>query len=434
MFWLVLGGAVNLSLAGVLLYLILMRLRPTEPSPLSAPLSAPPPAPQAEAPKPRETAKPAATKPNEHEQRRRWLDNLATRVEGDIGLHSYRIEEISDELRGVAGGDPEMVLAAAARILVANQRLQADLASARAEIQHQRQQVEELVAEARTDTLTGLPNRRSFNEDLQRRFDQWRRHQMPLALIMLDLDHFKQFNDNFGHPAGDAVLKLAAQVISSTLRQMDLPARFGGEEFAVVLPGTKMREAMKVAERIRAMVAAQRFEYDGQSLLVTVSVGVAPAVENDEPADLIERADEALYAAKERGRNCALAHDGRQIVPIEQDHGGVRLPFTELQRVAPYDGGGELPDDDAFSEVRCHDLSAGGISFLCAEPPDSQTLVVQLGKGPNVRYMIARVAHIVAVGESAEAQFRVGCSFVERLNVPGSSETEGELVAAAAPI
>lgn len=430
MFWLVLGGAVNLSLAGVLLYLILARLRPAES--VSPGIAPPPPVVKAESPKPRETLKPAPAKANEHEQRRRWLDNLATRVEGDIGLHSYRIEEISDELRGVAGGDPEMVLAAAARILVANQRLQADLASARTEIQQQRQQVEELVAEARTDTLTGLPNRRSFNEDLQRRFDQWRRHQMPLALIMLDIDHFKRFNDSFGHAAGDAVLRVAAQVVSSTLRQMDLPARFGGEEFAVVLPGTRLREAAKVAERVRAMVAAQQFEYDGQPLQITVSVGVAPAVEGDEPADLVERADEALYAAKERGRNCALAHDGEQIVPIEQDHGAVRLPFTELQRVAPYGGGGELPNEAEFRDVRCHDLSAGGISFLCAEPPESPTLVVQLGKGPNVRYMIARVAHIAAVGESGEAQFRVGCSFLERLHPPALPEGEAELVTAGA--
>ncbi|HJT35473.1 MAG TPA: GGDEF domain-containing protein, partial [Pirellulales bacterium] len=309
MIWIALGGAVNVSLAGVLLYLIFMRLRTSIVPPAEAPPA--PPAKIADAAaKPRDDAQPtvaaksaAATKPNEHEQRRRWLDNLATRVEGEIGLHSYRIEEISEELRGVAGGDPEMVLAAAARILLANQRLQADLSSARAEIQQQRHQVEELVAEARTDTLTGLPNRRSFNEDLERRFDQWRRHQMPVALIMIDIDHFKRFNDSYGHTAGDAVLRRAAQIISSSLRQMDLAARFGGEEFAVILPGTKLREATKVAERVRAMVAAQRFELDGRPLEITISAGVAPAMPGDEMIDLIERADEALYAAKEHGRN-----------------------------------------------------------------------------------------------------------------------------------
>lgn len=427
MIWIALGGAVNVSLAGVLLYLIFARLRPAI-APLAAQAAAAPPvaAKPAEPPKPKDTPKTAA-KPSEQEQRRRWLENLATRVEGDIGLHSFRIEEISDELRGVAGGDPEMVLAAAARILVANQRLQADLASARNEIQQQRQQVEELVAEARTDTLTGLPNRRSFNEDLQRRYDQWRRHQMPLALIMLDIDHFKQFNDNFGHPAGDAVLRWAAQVISSTLRQMDLAARFGGEEFAVVLPGTRLPEAMKVAERIRAMVAAQRFEHQGTPLQITVSVGVAPAVEGDEPADLVERADEALYAAKELGRDRAMVHDGTQMSPVEPDNTAVRRPFTEQQRVAAYDGSGVLPDESAFREVRCHDLSAGGISFLCVDPPDCQTVVVQLGKGAEVRYMIARVAHIAAVGESADAQFRVGCSFVERLHPAPAAVADADL-------
>lgn len=436
MIWIALGGAVNVSLAGVLLYLIFMRLRPAIAPPLETPSA--PPAKTADAPakpgddsKPALAAKPAvAAKPNDHEQRRRWLDNLATRVEGEIGLHSYRIEEISEELRGVAGGDPEMVLAAAARILLANQRLQADLSTARAELQQQRHQVEELVAEARTDTLTGLPNRRSFNEDLERRFDQWRRHQMPVALIMIDIDHFKRFNDSYGHTAGDAVLRRAAQIISSSLRQMDLAARFGGEEFAVILPGTKLREAIKVAERVRAMVAAQRFELDGRPLEITISAGVAPAMPGDEMIDLIERADEALYAAKEHGRNRAMVHDGERCLPIEPDSGGVRLPFTERQRVAPYDGSGTLPDEAAFRDVRCHDLSAGGISFFCAEAPDSQMLVVQLAKGHDVRYMIARVANIVAVGESAEAQFRVGCSFVERLHPPETAAAEAELAAA----
>ncbi|MGH7140060.1 MAG: GGDEF domain-containing protein, partial [Pirellulales bacterium] len=188
-----------------------------------------------------------------------WLEHLASKLDDDLDCHSFRIEQIAVDLRDASGNTPDDVLKAAARILIANRRLQQDLSAAQKEIQRQRDEVESLVAEARTDMLTGLPNRRSFDEDLARRFDQWRRHQIPLSLVMVDVDSFKKFNDTHGHQTGDEVLRLVAQVLRRTLREMDLAARFGGEEFAVLLPGTRLKDATTVAERLRAAVAGENF-------------------------------------------------------------------------------------------------------------------------------------------------------------------------------
>lgn len=412
MMWIVLAVAVNLVLVGSVLHFMGNR-QPDSHQPASAAAND---APAAGVPAP-----PPTVEPSPLERQRQLIEQVAIRVDDEIGLHTYRIEEISDQLRGAAGDDPDKVLAAAARILMANQRLQADLASARAELQEQREHVEVLVAEARTDTLTGLPNRRRFNEDLDRHFDQWRRHKMPLCLLLIDVDKFKRFNDTYGHQSGDAVLRMTAKVLSGTLRQMDLAARYGGEEFAVLLPGTRVREGSLVAERLRATLAAQACSHGQRDLHITVSIGVAVAQPDEDPATLIARADKALYAAKEAGRDRSFLHNGADCQPIETDSTVVRLPFNEMQSIAPYEGGGKLPDDGAYRQVLCHDLSARGISFLFDEPPDFQLMVVRLGKPADIRYMVARVVNILTVGDKQRPQYRVGCSFVERLEADGTS-------------
>lgn len=411
MMWIVLAVAVNLVLVGTVLHFMGNR-QPNAQQPSS---------PAANSSQTAAVAAPPAVEPSPIERQRQAIEQVAIRVDDEIGLHTYRIEEISDQLRGAAGDDPEKVLAAAARILLANQRLQSDLASARAELQEQREHVEVLVAEARTDTLTGLPNRRRFNEDLDRHFDQWRRHKMPLCLLLIDVDKFKRFNDTYGHQSGDAVLRMTAKVLSGTLRQMDLAARFGGEEFAVLLPGTRVREGSLVAERLRATLAAQACSHGQRDLHITVSIGVAVAQPDEDPATLIARADKALYAAKEAGRDRSFLHNGIDCQPIETDSTVVRLPFNEMQSIAPYEGGGKLPDEGAYRQVLCHDLSARGISFLFDEPPDFQLMVVRLGKHADVRYMVARVVNILTVGDKNRPQYRVGCSFVERLEADGTS-------------
>ncbi len=160
-----------------------------------------------------------------------------------------------------------------------------------------------LVHDSLTDALTDLWNRRAFNRRLQ---EEWMRHARngrPLSLLSLDLDHFKRINDEFGHPAGDAVLAQTAQLLRKSVRLSDLPARVGGEEFAVLLPETDAASAMGVAEKLRRVLVDAAWPHAP----VTASIGVSSAApdRHGDPHVLIAQADQALYAAKQRGRNRA---------------------------------------------------------------------------------------------------------------------------------
>jgi diguanylate cyclase (GGDEF)-like protein len=157
-----------------------------------------------------------------------------------------------------------------------------------------------------TDELTGLVNRRRLMAELERELKRSDRHGHPFAILMLDVDNFKHFNDTFGHPAGDAVLKRLAKTLHECVRDVDTVARYGGEEFTVILPETPAAEAARVAERVRASAERDRFtpEEGGPELSVTVSVGYAVFPEHARtPETLIEAADHALYTSKASGRN-----------------------------------------------------------------------------------------------------------------------------------
>jgi diguanylate cyclase (GGDEF)-like protein len=154
------------------------------------------------------------------------------------------------------------------------------------------------------DGLTGLPNRAAFDERLALETQRFHRYRRPLALLVVDLDHFKAVNDTYGHPAGDAVLRRVADILRANTRDPDLPARYGGEEMVVVLPETMLLQAREVAERIRGAIQDAGFEHEGHTLHVTVSIGVSACPECvDEPGLLVATADRALYQAKRGGRN-----------------------------------------------------------------------------------------------------------------------------------
>ncbi len=161
-----------------------------------------------------------------------------------------------------------------------------------------------------TDSLTGIANRRAYEFELARRITQWERDGTPLILVLIDIDHFKRFNDRYGHSAGDAVLQGVAQTLQTTIRKADLVARYGGEEFAVILPGINFEEAKDVAERMRRLVEYQRFSYDSLTLRLTISIGFAQILPSEDASSLTKRADAALYSSKEAGRNCVHYHDG----------------------------------------------------------------------------------------------------------------------------
>ena len=155
------------------------------------------------------------------------------------------------------------------------------------------------------DGLTGVHNKRYFMDFLERELASAHRHKHPLTLVMLDIDHFKQLNDERGHLCGDTVLKQLAQRISPRIRREDLFARYGGEEFAAILTITGLPGGVRFAENIRQMVSRRPFTFEKEQLPVTISLGVT-CVENEPPVDvetLIQRADQRLYEAKRGGRN-----------------------------------------------------------------------------------------------------------------------------------
>lgn len=159
---------------------------------------------------------------------------------------------------------------------------------------------------AYSDALTGLVNRRGFDEAIERLLQGHRQSDDGFTMLMLDLDHFKQFNDDFGHLAGDEALQSAAALMRAALRPQDIAARFGGEEFAVLLPGTPPAGARRAAERLRA--AFHAFPWPHRA--VTASIGIAASRPGDTPTALVARVDAALYAAKAAGRDCAREEDG----------------------------------------------------------------------------------------------------------------------------
>jgi diguanylate cyclase len=251
------------------------------------------------------------------------IQDLAKGVVSDVGAHATSVEAITDDLRAIVkehnAGPEAAVFMTIGRIVEANNQLKSRLAVAEKQIEVQAAEMRCFESEARTDSLTGLANRRAFDDELKRRYAEWQRHKSKFTLLMLDVDNFKQFNDSHGHQAGDEVLSNAGKVLVKMARQMDLPCRYGGEEFAVVLPATDIQEARVAAERFRKAIESSIVTFEGKKLSVTASIGVAQIGETDDPMRLLRRADEALYKSKEVGRNCGHWHDGTQCVPISAD-------------------------------------------------------------------------------------------------------------------
>ena len=175
------------------------------------------------------------------------------------------------------------------------------------ELKQKNRQMEELLARvelvAITDPLTSLFNRRYFESVIEKELKAWKRYDQPLTCLMIDVDHFKRINDLYGHEAGDSVLRGIAELLKSHLREVDTAARWGGEEFIILLPRTEKHNAFEPASRILKAISDSRFELVPNER-VTVSIGVACADRGtDTAAELIRVADSALYAAKEKGRN-----------------------------------------------------------------------------------------------------------------------------------
>lgn len=190
--------------------------------------------------------------------------------------------------------------------------LEERLGASKREVEQLQHALSTMAAEANLDPVTGLANRRRFDAVLEEAIAQANESGQPLSLLMLDVDHFKQFNDRFGHLVGDSVLSLIGGMLRQSIKGQDTAARFGGEEFAVILPNTNVHNATALAEKLRTGIMGRELKMRSRDMrlgTITVSIGVADYHPGDRPAAVIERADACLYAAKLAGRNCTRFDD-----------------------------------------------------------------------------------------------------------------------------
>jgi diguanylate cyclase len=171
-----------------------------------------------------------------------------------------------------------------------------------------RSRVQEERNQAMTDVLTGIPNRLAYEQRLEQEIARHKRFDIPLVLVVWDVDHFKNVNDSFGHRSGDKVLRTIARVLAAGIRKTDFVARYGGEEFVQLMTGSSLQECLPVAEKLRSAVESTGFHFRDQSVTITASCGLAKFHDGDSIEQCFERADNALYKAKQQGRNrCVVA-------------------------------------------------------------------------------------------------------------------------------
>jgi diguanylate cyclase len=214
----------------------------------------------------------------------------------------------------------ESLVETAKEMAQTNEALEARLSASKQEINQLQENLETVRNESLMDPLTTLANRKYFDQALNDAIAEAASKREPLSLMMTDIDHFKSFNDTFGHLTGDQVLRLVAISVKNNVKGMDIAARYGGEEFVVVLPNTVLRSATTVADHIRrAVMSKQLMKRSTHEQLgrITISIGVAALHPGDTAQSLIERADSCLYAAKRAGRNRVISEADPEMAPAE---------------------------------------------------------------------------------------------------------------------
>jgi len=241
------------------------------------------------------------------------LDEVSE-VNDETGAYEESLDVFALALKGDDNGalKPaiDAILQATTFITDKNRTLETRLTSSTTEISRLQQDLEQMRQEAMTDALTGIANRRRFDMVLSQSLEDAVSGSTPLSLIMIDIDHFKKFNDTHGHQMGDQVLKLLATVLSDTVKGQDTPVRYGGEEFAIILPDTPLDGATSLANTIRERICRKRMvnRANGEDLgKITVSAGTTTYHVGESIEDFVARADEALYLAKRSGRDRVMA-------------------------------------------------------------------------------------------------------------------------------
>ena len=234
---------------------------------------------------------------------------------GDVTKYGETLHTVEGELS--SGGEPVGLGEVIAKVLTEtrkmediNNKLEQKLTDSTSEVSQLREDLEDMRRETLTDALTGISNRKMFDMELRRAARDAMENGSDLSLLMIDIDFFKKFNDTFGHQVGDEVLKLLAGTLAKTVKGTDIPVRYGGEEFAVILPSTNLDGAYSVGEAIRTRISTKKLinRQTNTSLgKITVSVGISQFDYGERIADFIRRADQALYTAKKLGRNRVIS-------------------------------------------------------------------------------------------------------------------------------
>ncbi|MDP6443300.1 MAG: diguanylate cyclase [Pirellulaceae bacterium] len=284
------------------------------------------------------------------------LHSVAAQMAEDVGEHSRSVAQISNDLDGESNAD--VVVEVVKKLVSANGKMAEQLESAEQELEKQKEEIASHVHEARTDALTGLNNRRAFDDEMEKCEKAFVEHGRPSCVMVIDVDHFKKFNDTYGHQAGDEVLKGVARVLNENLPENEIVCRYGGEEFCIIFPGSDIEAAIPAAERSRAAIGSAVFSHEGTELRVTASGGLAEFRKGEPYEPLVKRADDSLYVCKEAGRDCGHWHDGEQSIPM-----------TERLLNPP---AAEIPADDSAA-AKEQDEVAETVVESVDEPPQQAT-------------------------------------------------------------
>ncbi len=248
-------------------------------------------------------------------------EKISDEIQDMVDILGQSVDSVAEYGQSLAGAqlqlesikDPNQLKQLVAHLLKAtrntaesNQQLEDQLVESRKQIEELQESLEAIRYESLTDELTTLSNRKHFDHTIERMVRDAAESEEPLSLLLTDIDHFKKFNDTYGHQTGDQVLRLVALAVKQNVKGHDIACRYGGEEFAILLPHTSLRQAVTVAEHIRRAVLSKELvkRSTGENLgRITISIGVSTFKPTDTAQSLIGRADSALYAAKAAGRN-----------------------------------------------------------------------------------------------------------------------------------
>lgn len=275
----------------------------------------------------------------------------ADQLNADVDTHTHEMHEmgehvtqlkLKDELEDVQ----QTLLGHISSVMESNKRLENDLTVTRFRMEAQAQEIDRSRSEARTDSLSGVANRKAFDETLQYMYAAWKRQNDPFVLILADVDHFKWINDTHGHPAGDRVVNGVGTYLKGIVRAGGYAFRFGGDEFAVLLPKADLHTGQLAAERVLQGISRSNFDVGvrGERVSITFSMGVAMVRPSDSAESVLRRADDALYRAKQSGRN--------QVQLEEEKKTGDKKPESTTAEVA-----GEPAHADSASVEPAHEES-----------------------------------------------------------------------------